>query len=181
MCLGRWFSPFIFMHYRMQDLEVEDTLWFKAPAPNMLSSLAYFKQLWFQAPAPRMLSSSAYSSKLWFQAPAPSVVTSCRFKQALVPSSSSKRVVVFLHTMTTALCGSKLQLKYDIFSIASTYFKHCVQRLLPNAIKSLQPSSPSTSNSLSSNSYGFAVFVVGFTKPSRGERDPMNSISTGHG
>lgn len=122
MCLGRRFSPFIFMHYRMQDLEVEDTLWFKAPAPIMLSSLAYFKQLWFQAPAPRMLSSSAYSSSFWFQAPAPSMVSSCRFKQALVPSSSSKRVVVFLHTMSTALHGSKLQLKYDKLCI----LQHCI-------------------------------------------------------
>jgi hypothetical protein len=75
--------------------------------------------------------------------------------------------------------SSSSMTSYAYFSIASTYFKHCVQRLLPNAIKSLQPSS--TSNSLSSNSYGFAVFIVGFMKPSRGERDPMNSISTGHG
>ncbi len=168
----------------MQDLEVEDTLCFKAPAPSMSSSLAYLKQLWFQAPAPRMLSSLAYSSsfgsklqlqvwlrpadssKLWFRAPAPSVsLSSCTLWAQLyvVPSSSS--------SMTS----------YAYFSIVSTYFKHCVQRLLPNAINSLQPSSPSTSNSLSSNSYGFAVFVVGFTKPSRGERDPTNSISTGHG
>ncbi len=122
MCLGRWFSPFIFMHYRMQDLEVEDNLWFKAPAPSILSSLAYFKQLWFQAPAPRMLSSSAYSSSFGSKLQLQGCCLLRHIQAALVPSSSSKRVVVFLHTMSTALCGSKLQLKYDILC----RLQHCI-------------------------------------------------------